>query len=177
MSELAELDRAHLIHPNLSGAIEERCVLVRGEGCLLWDADGTEYLDATGGLWLCQIGHGRREIAKAAAEQMERLEYFTSFWDFSNDRSISLALKLAELAPNGLTHSFFTSGGSESNESAIKIARLYHGRRGEPDRNWIIARRSGYHGVGYGSGTATGIDAYHDGFGPLLPHVEHLTAP
>ena len=94
---------------------------------------------------------------------MERLEYFTSFWDFSNDQSISLALKLAELAPNGLTHSFFTSGGSESNESAIKIARLYHGRRGEPDRNWIIARRSGYHGVGYGSGTATGIDAYHDG--------------
>ena len=58
LSELAELDRAHLIHPNLSGAVEERCVLVRGEGCLLWDADGTEYLDATGGLWLCQIGHG-----------------------------------------------------------------------------------------------------------------------
>ena len=91
---------------------------------------------------------------------MERLEYFTSFWDFSNDQSISLALKLEELAPNGLTHSFFTSGGSESNESAIKIARLYHVRRGEPDRTWIIARRSGYHGVGYGSGTATGIDAY-----------------
>ena len=177
LSELAELDRAHLIHPNLSGAVEERCVLVRGEGCLLWDADGTEYLDATGGLWLCQIGHGRREIAKAAAEQMERLEYFTSFWDFSNDQSISLALKLAELAPNGLTHSFFTSGGSESNESAIKIARLYHVRRGEPDRNWIIARRSGYHGVGYGSGTATGIEVFHDGFGPLLPHIEHVTPP
>jgi putrescine aminotransferase len=177
LSELAELDRSHLIHPNLPGAVEERCVLVRGEGCRLWDADGREYLDATGGLWLCQIGHGRSEIAKTAAAQMERLEYFTSFWDFSNDQSISLALRLTELAPEGMTHSFFTSGGSESNESAIKIARLYHARRGEPDRNWIIGRRSGYHGVGYGSGTATGIAVFHDGFGPLLPHVEHVTPP
>jgi putrescine aminotransferase len=175
--ELAELDRRHVIHPNLDGAVSGRCVLVQGDGCRLWDADGTEYLDATGGLWLCQVGHGRRELAEAAARQIERLEYFTSFWDFSNDQAIVLAVKLAELAPSGLTHSFFTSGGSESNESAIKIARLYHGRRGEPDRTWIIARRSGYHGVGYGSGTATGIEVFREGFGPLLPHVEHVTRP
>jgi putrescine aminotransferase len=177
LSELAELDRRHLIHPNLPGSVDERCVLVRGEGCRLWDADGTEYLDATGGLWLCQVGHGRRELAEAAAGQIERLEYFTSFWDFSNDQAISLAARLAELTPDGLTHSFLTSGGSESNESAIKIARLYHHRRGEPERDWIIARRSGYHGVGYGSGTATGIEVFHEGFGPLLPHIEHVTPP
>src|SRR5262245_49649274 len=102
LAELAALDRKHLIHPHLSGAVEERCVLVRGEGCRLWDADGTEYLDATGGLWLCQVGHGRRELADAAAGQIERLEYFTSFWDFSNDQAIGLAVRLAELAPNGL---------------------------------------------------------------------------
>jgi putrescine aminotransferase len=177
LAELTELDRQHLIHPNLSGAISERCVLVRGEGCRLWDADGTEYLDATGGLWLCQVGHGRHELAEAAAQQIERLEYFTSFWDFSNDQAINLAVRLAEVAPQGLTHSFFTSGGSESNETAIKIARLYHRRRGEGDRDWIIARRYGYHGVGYGSGTATGIDVFRDGFGPMLPHVEHVTPP
>jgi putrescine aminotransferase len=177
LAQLAELDRRHLIHPNLSGAVDERCVLVRGEGCRLWDADGTEYLDATGGLWLCQVGHGRRELAEAAARQIERLEYFTSFWDFSNDQAIGLAVRLSELAPSGLTHSFFTSGGSESNETAIKIARLYHGRRGEPDRDWIIARRYGYHGVGYGSGTATGIEVFREGFGPMLPHVEHVTPP
>jgi putrescine aminotransferase len=177
LAELAELDRKHLIHPNLAGGVDERCVLVRGEGCRLWDADGTEYLDATGGLWLCQVGHGRRDLAEVAARQIERLEYFTSFWDFSNDRSIELAVRLAELAPDGLTHSFFTSGGSESNETAIKIARLYHWRRGEHDRDWIIARHYGYHGVGYGSGTATGLDVFHEGFGPLLPHVEHVTAP
>jgi PLP-dependent transaminase len=177
LSELAELDRKHLIHPNLSGAVANRCVLVRGEGCRLWDADGTEYLDATGGLWLCQVGHGRRELAEAAARQIEHLEYFTSFWDFSNDQAIELAVKLAEITPAGLTHTFFTSGGSESNETAIKIARLYHGRRGETDRDWIIARRSGYHGVGYGSGTATGIDVFHAGVGPMLPHVEHVTPP
>lgn len=177
LAQLAELDRRHLIHPNLSGGIDERCVLVRGEGCRLWDADGTEYLDATGGLWLCQVGHGRHDLAEAAAQQIERLEYFTSFWDFSNDQAISLAVRLAELAPNGLTHSFFTSGGSESNETAIKIARLYHRRRGELDRDWIIARHYGYHGVGYGSGTATGIDVFREGFGPMLPHVEHVTPP
>ena len=177
LAQLAELDRKHLIHPNLSGAVSERCVLVRGDGCRLWDADGTEYLDATGGLWLSQVGHGRRELAEAAARQIEQLEYFTSFWDFSNDKSIALAVRLAELAPNGLTHSFFTSGGSESNETAMKIARLYHYRRGEIERDWIIARRYGYHGVGYGSGTATGIDVFRSGFGSLLPHVEHVTPP
>jgi putrescine aminotransferase len=177
LSELAELDRRHLIHPNLPGSVDERCVLVRGEGCRLWDADGTEYLDATGGLWLCQVGHGRRELAEVAARQIERLEYFASFWEFSNDQAINLAVRLAELAPDGITHSFFTSGGSESNETAIKIARLYHRRRGEPERDWIIARRYGYHGVGYGSGTATGIEEFREGFGPMLPHVEHVTPP
>ena len=167
LSELAELDRAHLIHPNLSGAIEERCVLVRGEGCLLWDADGTEYLDATGGLWLCQIGHGRREIAKAAAEQMERLEYFTSFWDFSNDQSISLALKLAELAPNGLPQLLHERRLREQRERDQDRAPL-HGRPGKPDRNWIIARRRATTASAWHR-TATGIDAYHDGSGRSSP--------
>jgi putrescine aminotransferase len=174
---LAALDRRHLIHPNLPGGEDERCVLVRGEGCRLWDADGRELLDATGGLWLTQVGHGRRELARVAAEQIERLEYFTSFWEFSNEPSIRLAARLAELAPEGLERVFFTSGGSESNDTAIKTARLYHHRRGEPDRTWIIARRNAYHGVAYGSGSATGFDEYHSGVGPMLPHVAHVTPP
>jgi putrescine aminotransferase len=177
MTELARVDRELLIHPHLNSSVEERVVFVRGEGCRLWDADGHEYLDATGGLWLSQVGHGRAEIAEAASEQMRTLEYFTSFWEFSNDKAIELARKLADLVPGKPRRTFFTSGGSDANESAIKAARLYHHRRGQTERNWILARDGGYHGVAYGSGTATGIPDFQKGFGPLLPHVKHLTAP
>ena len=176
-ARLAETDRAHIIHPYLPATTTERIVMVEGDGCTLRDADGREYLDATGGLWLAQIGHGRREVAEAAARQIERLEYFTSFWEFSNDRAIELAERLTGLAPGRLDHVYFTSGGSEGNEAAIKMARYYHHRRGQPDRNWILARDKAYHGIGYGSGTATGYDVYHEGFGPMLPNVHHLTPP
>ena len=175
--ELAALDRARIIHPYLPSSVEERVVMVEGDGCRLRDAEGREYLDATGGLWLAQIGHGRREIAAAAAEQMERLEYFTSFWEFSNDRAIELAERLDSISPPRQTHVYFTSGGSEGNEAALKMSRYAHWRRGDRERTWILARRQAYHGVGYGSGTATGFDVYHDGFGPMLPHVRHLTQP
>ena len=122
-SDLAASDRELIIHPYLPSSVEERVVMVEGDGCRLRDAEGREYLDATGGLWLAQIGHGRREIAEAAAAQMERLEYFTSFWEFSNDRAIELAERLVSISPPKQTHVYFTSGGSEGNEAALKMAR------------------------------------------------------
>ncbi len=174
---IVQRDRELLIHPYLAGSVTERVVMTAGDGCRLRDVEGREYLDATGGLWLAQIGHGRAEMARAAAAQMERLEYFMSFWEFSNERAIELAGRLIDLAPDPLSRVFFTSGGSEGNEAAIKMARYYHQHRGERERNWILSRRSAYHGVGYGSGSATGFPVYHEGFGPMLPHVEHLTPP
>lgn len=174
---LAAADRAHIIHPYLPSSTDERVVMVAGDGCTLTDSEGREYLDATGGLWLAQVGHGRQELAAAAAAQIEQLEYFTSFWEFSNDRAIELAQRLTGLAPGRLDHVYFTSGGSEGNEAAIKMARYHHHRRGESDRTWILSRDKAYHGIGYGSGTATGYDFYHTGFGPMLPHVKHLTPP
>ncbi|MQA74344.1 MAG: aminotransferase class III-fold pyridoxal phosphate-dependent enzyme [Solirubrobacterales bacterium] len=175
--ELAAVDRQRIIHPYLPSSTDERVVMVDGDGCRLRDVEGREYLDATGGLWLAQIGHGRREIAAAAAEQMQRLEYFTSFWEFSNDRAIELAERLTTLSPPRQTRVYFTSGGSEGNEAALKLSRFAHSRRGDGDRTWILARRQAYHGVGYGSGTVTGFPVYHEGFGPMLPHVRHLTPP
>jgi adenosylmethionine-8-amino-7-oxononanoate aminotransferase len=176
-AELYAADRAHIIHPYLPGTVDERVIMTRGQGSTLWDAEGREYLDATGGLWLAQIGHGRDEIAAVAAQQIKTLEYFTSFWEFSNDQAIALAQRLTDLSPAQLNHVYFTSGGSEGNEAALKMARYYHYRNGEPERTWIIARRNAYHGIAYGGGSATGFDVYHDGFGPMLPDVTHVTPP
>lgn len=175
--EPAETDRARIIHPYLPATTTERVIMASGRGSTLWDTDGREYLDATGGLWLAQVGHGRGELADVAAAQMRELEYFTSFWEFSNTRAVELADRLAHLAPEPLNHVYFTSGGSEGVEAALKMARFHHHRRGETDRTWILARHRAYHGVAYGGGTATGFPVYHDGFGPMLPHVSHLTAP
>jgi putrescine aminotransferase len=174
---LVQRDRELLIHPYLPTSVEERVIMREGDGCRLRDVEGREYLDATGGLWLAQVGHGRKEIAEAAARQMSQLEYFMSFWEFSNERAIELADRLVSLSPDNVGHVYFTSGGSEGNEAALKMARYFHHRRGDTERNWILAREQAYHGVGYGSGSATGFPIYHDGFGPMLPHVSHLTPP
>ncbi len=174
---LARRDRDLLIHPYLSGSVKERVIMREGDGCRLRDVEGREYLDATGGLWLAQVGHGRQEIADVAAAQMSQLEYFMSFWEFSNERAIELAERLVSIAPDGIRRVFFTSGGSEGNEAAIKMARYYHHRRGESNRTWILARHQAYHGIGYGSGSATGFPIYHEGFGPMLPDVRHVTPP
>ena len=151
--------------------------MVEGSGCRLQDAEGKRYLDATGGLWLAQIGHGRREIAEVASRQMQKLEYFVSFWEFTNEPAIELAERLVALSPERQTHVYFTSGGSEGIEIALRMARYYHHQRGDGERTWILSRNMAYHGVGYGSGSVSGFPLYHEGFGPMVPHVRHLTPP
>lgn len=173
--ELTQADRRFVLHPLLGDHISERVVMVSGEGCRLTDAAGREYLDATGGLWLAQVGHGRAELAEKAAAQMRRLEYFTSFWEFTNEQAIRLAERLVQLARGPMARVYYTSGGSEGNDAALKMARLYHYRRGQPNRTWILSRNGAYHGSAYGGGSATGLEVYHHGFGPLLPAIHHLT--
>jgi PLP-dependent transaminase len=174
-TDLASADREFVLHPLLGDDVTERVVIVSGDGCRLTDAAGREYLDATGGLWLAQVGHGRAELADVAAAQIRKLEYFTSFGEFTNEPSIRLAERLVALAPSSVDRVYFTSGGSEGDDTAIKMARLYFHRRGEPERNWILSRNNAYHGSAYGGGSATGLDAYRTGFGPLLPNIHHLT--
>ena len=177
-AELEDLDRKHLIHPHQSGASPERSVIVRGEGVRVWDADGREYLDlAGGGNWACQVGYGREELIDAASRQTAQLAYFSAFFGFSSDKSVALAEKLVELAPDHLNRVFFTCGGSEGVETAIKLARLFHHHRGDEDRTWIISRNFAYHGATYGSGTATGFEPMHVGIGPNLPHVAKVSPP
>jgi adenosylmethionine-8-amino-7-oxononanoate aminotransferase len=177
-AELEELDRRVLLHPHQTGARGERVVIVRGSGSTVWDASGNELLDAMGGSnWVAQVGHGRAELAAAAGAQLAELEYFTGFDIFSNERAIRLAQRLIGLAPAGLDKVFFTSGGSEGIETAMKLARLYHFHRRQPERTWFIARHFGYHGSTYGSGTLTGFTNMHEGIGQLLPHVEKVSPP
>jgi adenosylmethionine-8-amino-7-oxononanoate aminotransferase len=178
MSDLATLDRRHVIHPHaVIGDARPPVVFTRGEGALLWDADGNEYIDGTCGLWVCPVGHGRRELAGAARRQMETLEYYASFWDFANEPSIELAARLAQISPAGLDRVFFTSGGSEGIETALKLARLAWHAQGEPERTVVLTRKLAYHGVSYGALAATGIPPLREGFGRLDGDFAFLTAP
>jgi adenosylmethionine-8-amino-7-oxononanoate aminotransferase len=176
-SDLAALDRAHVIHPHRPLNLTDQVIMERGEGCRVWDIEGREYLDANAGLALSNVGHARSEIVEAVGPQMATLEYFPSFWEFGNSTSVRLASRLVGLAPEGLEKVFFTSGGSEGIETAIRMARFYQHDRGQAGRSVVLARDTAYHGVGYGSGSLTGFDDFHQGFGPNLPDVRHLTPP
>src|SRR5205085_6354799 len=156
----------------------EAVVVARAQGSSIWDTDGREYLDATCGLWQCAIGHGREEIARVASDQIGKAEFYASFWDYANEPSIVLATRLAELAGDGLEHIHFTSGGSEGNAIAIKLARLAWYHAGEPQRDIILSRQSAYHGSGAGASlSATGIPPLKEGFGPLMDGFVHLSKP
>jgi adenosylmethionine-8-amino-7-oxononanoate aminotransferase len=148
-------------------------VIVRGEGCYLWDDDGKRYLDALAGLFSVNIGYSHgEEIGQAALEQMRELPFYTN-WSYAHPRAIELAQHLASLAPEGLRRAFFVSGGSEAVESAWKLARQYHAARGE--RRWkAIARRTAYHGTTMGALSINGIPALRAPFEPLVPDVVHV---
>lgn len=163
--------RTAFLHPFAKPTYDDHLEIVRGEGALIWDRDGNEYIDALASLWYCNVGHGRREIADAVADQMRRLEDFHTFERFTNPPADELSERLASLAPFERARVFLTSSGSEAVESAMKIARLAHAVNGEPERTVVISRRPSYHGVTFGALTATGLPANHEGFGPLLPDV------
>jgi adenosylmethionine-8-amino-7-oxononanoate aminotransferase len=135
------------------------------------DRSGRRYLDALASLWYCQVGHGRTEIAEAVAHQMGTLGGFHTFDRYTNPTTDALADRLVGLAPMPDTRVFFTSGGSESVETAIKLARFAQVRAGHPERTVIVSRQPSYHGVTYAAMTASGVPSNQEGFGPLLPDV------
>jgi adenosylmethionine-8-amino-7-oxononanoate aminotransferase len=148
-------------------------VIVRGEGCYLYDDTGKRYLDALAGLFAVQIGYSHgEEMGQAALEQMRELPFYTN-WSYAHPRAIELASELAELAPGDLNRAFFVSGGSEAVESAWKLARQYHMANGE--RRWkAVSRRTAYHGTTLGALSINGIAALRAPFEPLVPDVLHV---
>jgi adenosylmethionine-8-amino-7-oxononanoate aminotransferase len=175
-AELVRADREHLIHP-LHHPVDSGnpIVYVRGRGATVQDIDGREYLDGLSGLWNVNVGHGRAELAEAAASQMKELAYCSGFVGSSNIPSIRLAERLVELTGGAMQAVFLTSGGAEANESAFKTARFYWKARGKPDKVKIIARDQAYHGLTLQTMSATGMGrGYWRMFEPRVPGFVHI---
>src|SRR5699024_5290569 len=181
MSHLIELDKKHFIHPtsSIQQQKEEGPTLIfeSGEGVYLTDVHGERYIDGMASLWNVNVGHGSSELAEVAKEQMEKLVFRSSFSTFSHEPAILLAEKIATLAPGDLNAVFFTSGGSEANDSAFKLIRHYWKIQGKPERRKIISRKKAYHGVGTASTTATGIKEFWDMDGTILDDFLHVDTP
>ena len=143
-------------------------IIVRGEGAYVFDSNGRRYLDGLAGLFVSMVGHGRDEIAEAAARQSKELAYFP-LWSYAHPRAIELAERLANLAPGDLNRVFFTTGGSEAVESAWKLARQYFRAIGQPGRFKVISRDIAYHGATMGALSITGLPAIKNVFEPLVP--------
>lgn len=176
--DLLARDIASLIHPLHDPAAHRAGhVWISGEGATLVDASGARYIDGLAGLWNVVLGHGRRELAEATRAQMETLAYASGYCGSSNERAIELAERLARLTYPGINRFFFTSGGAEANESAIKVGRAYWKLRGRPNKTKVIAREFGYHGLTLAAMSATGIAPYWPLFEPRVPGFTHIPAP
>jgi beta-alanine--pyruvate transaminase len=152
---------------------KEPRLLVRAEGMYFWDAAGARLLDGCSGLFCCALGHGRPEIGEAIARQYGQLDYGPAF-QYSHPGAFELAGMLAAVTPGDLNRFFFVNSGSESVDTAMKIALLYHRSRGEGQRQRFVSRERGYHGVNFGGVSLAGLVKNREGFGPGLPGVVHM---
>jgi adenosylmethionine-8-amino-7-oxononanoate aminotransferase len=148
-------------------------VIVRGEGPYIYDSTGKRYLDGLAGLFVVQAGHGRQELADAAAKQAAELAYFP-IWSYAHPKAIELADRLADLAPGDLNRVFFTTGGSEAVDSAWKLARSYFRRVGKPLKHKVISRHIAYHGTSMGALSITGLPGLKMDFEPLIPSTQRV---
>lgn len=151
-------------------------VISHGEGCYVYDTAGKRYLDGLSGLFTVQAGHGRRELADAAAHQAAKLAYFP-LWSFANEPAIDLATRLAAAAPGDLDRVFLTPTGGDAVETAMKLARQWFRLRGEPMRHKVISRTLAYHGTSMGALSLTGVPSIKAPFEPLVPGAVKVQTP
>ena len=165
-----------LLHSFAKPSSESFINIVRGDMARLWDDAGNEYIDAIGSLWYCQIGHGRNEMADAIAAQVSTLETYSTFDPFTNPLADAVAEKVASLSPLPDARVFLCGSGSESIDTAMKLARLAQIQAGHPERSVIITRDRGYHGTNYGGTSAQGLPLNKVGYGTLLEGVIQVDA-
>ncbi|MFC7553601.1 aspartate aminotransferase family protein [Pseudoroseomonas wenyumeiae] len=157
-------NRYYKSHPRL---------LARAEGMNYYTADGMEVLDGTAGLWCCNAGHGRREITEAIQKQAAVMDFAPTF-QLGHPLAFEAAARVADMTPDGMDRVFFTNSGSESADTALKIALAYQKARGQAQRVRLVGRERGYHGVGFGGMSVGGIGGNRKQFGAMLPYVDHL---
>jgi adenosylmethionine-8-amino-7-oxononanoate aminotransferase len=167
MTSPAPLDRLWLHFTRMSGAADVP-VIVRGEGPYIWDATGRRYLDGLAGLFAVQVGHGRTELAEAAARQAGTLGYFP-LWGAAHPPAVELAERLTDAAPGDLNRVFFTVSGGEAVETAWKLAKQYFKLTGKPTKHKVVSRSLAYHGTSQGALSITGLPGAKRDYEPLVP--------
>ncbi len=178
---LKENNARHFWHPMAHPADSQNnppTILTGGEGVCIVDIDGHRAIDAVGGLWNVNLGYSCDPVKQAISDQLNALPYYSTFRGTSNDKAIELSYELAQFfAPDGLTRAFFTSGGSDSVEIALKLARQYHKVRGEPGRTKFISLKQGYHGTHFAAASVNGNQKFRTAYEPLMPGCFHIPAP
>ena len=152
-------------------------VITKAAGVYLWDSQGHKILDAMAGLWCVNVGYGREELVEAATRQMRELPYYNLFFETSHPPAIALAKAIADLAPAGMNHVFFTGSGSEANDTVLRMVRHYWATRGMPEKKVIIGRWNGYHGSTVAGASLGGMKAMHDQNDGPIPGIEHIDQP
>ena len=180
LATLIDSDRKHLIHPVANYRAHEKrgvTVLERGKGAWLYDPEGNELLDAFAGLWCVNTGYGHESIVKVAAEQMAKLPYATCYFHFGSQPAIELAQRLVEIAPKSLQHVYFSLGGSDAVDSALRFITHYYNAIGRPSKKHFIALERGYHGSSSIGSGLTAIASFHRNFDVPLPTQHHIPSP
>ena len=180
-AELNAENTLHLLQPMAhSGTARDvpPDIIVRGEGSFIWDVNGHRLIDGVGGLWCANLGFGRKEIRDAIVAQLDELPFYNTFRGATHPRAIELSQRLAAMmAPDGVASIYFSSGGSDAVEGALKLSRQYWKLRGQGDRTKFISLRQGYHGTHFGGASVNGNTAFRRAYEPLLPGCFHVDTP
>ena len=181
---IQQLDSAHFLHPFTDFkdlAVRGARVITRAEGIYIWDSEGQRLLDAMSGLWCVNVGYGRRELAQAAYDQMMTLPFYNSFFQTTNVPAVTLATRLAGLAPTvgdrSFAHVFYSSSGSESNDSNVRMVRRYWDLLGQAQRKVIVSRRNAYHGSTMAGASLGGMVGMHAQGDLPIPNITHIEQP
>ncbi|MFD0980188.1 aspartate aminotransferase family protein [Tropicimonas aquimaris] len=179
-AELQAIDAAHHMHPFTDGAelaAKGARIITRAKGVMLTDSEGEEILDGMAGLWCVNIGYGREEMAEVAARQMRELPFYNTFFQTSHVPAIALAQRIAELAPGDLNHVFFASGGSDANDTNLRLVRHYWAAKGKPSKTVVISRKNAYHGSTMAGASLGGMGGMHAQGGLPIPGIVHINQP
>ncbi|MFN4290493.1 MAG: aspartate aminotransferase family protein [Permianibacter sp.] len=179
-AELRTLDATYHLHPfsdNKALAAQGARVITRAEGVYLWDSDGNKILDGFAGLWCVNVGYGRKELVEAASKQMSELPYYNLFFRTTTLPVIELSKEIAEVAPPGMGHVFFTGSGSEANDTVLRMVRRYWDLMGKPEKKTFIARRNAYHGSTVAGASLGGMEYMHKQGDLPIPGIAHIEQP